>query len=140
MSNIFVHRNPEIFPEPEVFKPERWLGAEGDSLDTWLVAFSKGPRSCLGIKYVASMSDHICSREADCDPSLGWCELYMAFATIIRRYDLVLDGVRCVYAYAGGSYSTTLTISSPAPAIGSGKMLTSRTTTGQSFRFGRRSG
>lgn len=49
MSNIFVHRSEDIFVDARVFKPERWLDPEAD-LDTWLVAFSKGPRSCLGIK------------------------------------------------------------------------------------------
>lgn len=59
ISNCFVHSDSEIFPEPHAFKPERWLGSDerGDhSLDTWLVAFSKGPRSCLGQKYVRSPS------------------------------------------------------------------------------------
>lgn len=53
ISNCFVHNDPEIFPEPALFKPERWLQPDtkgGQSLDYWLVAFSKGPRSCLGQK------------------------------------------------------------------------------------------
>lgn len=50
ISNIFVHWNEDIFPDHLAFKPERWLGPQEDSLDHWLVAFSKGPRSCLGIK------------------------------------------------------------------------------------------
>jgi cytochrome P450 len=44
----FVHNNPNIFPEPFKFKPERWI--DSPDLDTWLVSFSKGPRMCLGIK------------------------------------------------------------------------------------------
>ena len=47
----FVHLNSEIFKDPYAFRPERWL--EDPGLDKWLVAFSKGPRSCLGIKYVS---------------------------------------------------------------------------------------
>jgi hypothetical protein len=47
-----VHRNPEIFPEPTVFDPERWLQEDSHDLDKYLVSFSKGPRSCLGIKSV----------------------------------------------------------------------------------------
>ncbi|EKM54139.1 uncharacterized protein PHACADRAFT_145790 [Phanerochaete carnosa HHB-10118-sp] len=73
ISNTFVHLNEDIFRDACAFKPERWLDSEGD-LDTWLVAFSKGPRSCLGI-------------------NLGWCELYMSIANLVRRYDLKLDGV-----------------------------------------------
>jgi cytochrome P450 len=52
MSNIFVHWNEEVFPDHRTFRPERWLENDKD-LDTYLVAFSKGPRSCLGIKFVS---------------------------------------------------------------------------------------
>lgn len=47
---MLVHENPDIFPEPFAFKPERWLAPEKD-LDKYLVAFGKGPRICLGLKY-----------------------------------------------------------------------------------------
>jgi cytochrome P450 len=48
IGHTFVHNNATIFPEPSRFRPERWL--ENSDLDKWLVAFSRGPRSCLGIK------------------------------------------------------------------------------------------
>lgn len=44
----FVHHNKEIFENPFDFKPERWL--EDPGLEKWLCSFSRGPRSCLGIK------------------------------------------------------------------------------------------
>lgn len=46
--STFVHYNAEIFPEPDKFVPERWL--ESSELGNWLIAFSRGPRACLGIK------------------------------------------------------------------------------------------
>ena len=52
MSSTFVHLNPAIFPQPYEFHPERWLGEGKGNLDTYIAAFSKGPRTCLGIKYV----------------------------------------------------------------------------------------
>ena len=51
-SAVFVHTNPDVFPDPERFIPERWLQQDSQNLDAWLVPFSKGPRSCLGIKCV----------------------------------------------------------------------------------------
>ena len=54
MGASFVHLNSTIFPQPHDFLPERWLEPK-DSLDNYLVAFSKGPRTCLGIKCVSSM-------------------------------------------------------------------------------------
>ena len=47
-SSTFVHYNADIFPDPEAFRPERWI--ESPDLDNWLVAFSRGPRACLGTK------------------------------------------------------------------------------------------
>ena len=52
ISNLFVHTNKDIFPEPDEFKPERWLDPGASSLDNWLVSFGKGPRSCIGTKSV----------------------------------------------------------------------------------------
>jgi cytochrome P450 len=52
----FVHMNPNIFPDPMKFKPERWVVASerGEHLSRYLTNFSKGTRNCLGIKYVLS--------------------------------------------------------------------------------------
>jgi hypothetical protein len=71
MASSFVHRSAKVFKEPDSFMPERWVGKEG--LEQWLVAFSKGPRSCLGL-------------------NLAWCELYILFATMLRMFDMELDG------------------------------------------------
>jgi cytochrome P450 len=73
MASSLVHRSSTLFKDPNVFDPERWLGDDGKGLDQWLVSFSKGPRSCLGI-------------------NLAWCELYTAYATMLRRFHLKLDG------------------------------------------------
>jgi cytochrome P450 len=53
-TNFFVLNDPSIFPDPEVFEPERWMraAAKGERLDRYLVNFSKGTRICLGMKYV----------------------------------------------------------------------------------------
>lgn len=53
-----LNRHPDIFPDPDAFRPERWLEADarGERLDRFLVTFSKGTRMCLGIKYAAAHS------------------------------------------------------------------------------------
>lgn len=48
MSALVQHANPDIFPEPTVFMPERWLDGQTSKDD--LLTFSKGPRSCVGQK------------------------------------------------------------------------------------------
>lgn len=48
-------------------------GKQLKGLEQHSVSFGKGPRSCLGV-------------------NLTWCELYIAFATTLRRFDMKLDG------------------------------------------------
>ena len=49
-SALYVAHSEEIFTRPHDFLPDRWLQPESKALESWLVAFSKGPRSCMGIK------------------------------------------------------------------------------------------
>lgn len=50
MVHPIVERNEDIFPSPDEFIPERWLGPESRELDKWSIAFSKGRRQCIGQK------------------------------------------------------------------------------------------
>ncbi|KAJ9151284.1 Trichodiene oxygenase [Pleurostoma richardsiae] len=73
MTAILIHDNPDIFPEPFEFRPERWDGEAGRRLQKYLVAFNKGSRVCIGM-------------------GLAWAELYKTLASLLRRYDLELVG------------------------------------------------
>ncbi|KAI3321419.1 cytochrome P450 [Xylariaceae sp. AK1471] len=66
----FVLMDPEIFPDPTVFRPERWVEAadQGIRLDRYLVLFGKGSRQCAGI-------------------NLARAEIYEMVATLAMRYD-----------------------------------------------------
>jgi len=50
----FILTHPGVFPEPHIFRPERWLdgGKLSNKLDKYFVAFGKGSRQCLGMKFV----------------------------------------------------------------------------------------
>ncbi|KAI9035581.1 cytochrome P450 [Aspergillus affinis] len=46
-----VHRDPDAFPEPDVFRPERWLEsspAQLQNMDKAFFNFGAGSRSCVG--------------------------------------------------------------------------------------------
>ena len=51
MTTYYMHMDPVVFPEPEKFDPKRWLNADAESqIHTCFVPFSKGSRSCVGMK------------------------------------------------------------------------------------------
>ncbi len=73
MSQILIHHDPTIFTDPAKFDPDRWLRAEDPKkLEKSLVSFSRGSRGCIG-------------------KELAMAELYIALATVFRRFDLELS-------------------------------------------------
>lgn len=65
--------DPEIFPSPREFDPDRFARAAGagERLDRYLVSFSRGGRSCAGI-------------------NLAYAELYLTVAALVSRFDMEL--------------------------------------------------
>lgn len=43
-----VHRDPDLWPEPDRFRPERWLTGAGDRHRYAYFPFGGGPRQCIG--------------------------------------------------------------------------------------------
>lgn len=66
----FILVDPKIFPDPETFRPERWLN-DPVRLSRYQVCFGKGSRQCIGM-------------------NLASAELYLATAVIVRRFSLEL--------------------------------------------------
>ncbi|KAL1876934.1 hypothetical protein Daus18300_002540 [Diaporthe australafricana] len=65
MSLSLQHVDPEVFPEPNKYNPERWLGEYNPRMDDYMQPFSKGSRDCLG-------------------KNLARAELYIAIGTLFR--------------------------------------------------------
>lgn len=68
-SAYMLHRNPEVSPEPDKFKPERWLNlapAERQRLRAYLMNFGRGTRQCAGMR-------------------LAYAELYLTMGYVFRR-------------------------------------------------------
>lgn len=50
MGAYMMYTDPEVYPEPFKFIPERWLGNYDPKMNRNWVPFTRGSRNCLGIK------------------------------------------------------------------------------------------
>ncbi|KAH7066183.1 cytochrome P450 [Paraphoma chrysanthemicola] len=54
MAPYSLHRNPDVFPDPLTWQPERWLKDEDDTaliaMKKWWWSFSSGARMCIGMQ------------------------------------------------------------------------------------------
>lgn len=51
MTSMINHYDPELFPQPDEYSPERWILKDGQAnyaLEKNLIAFSRGTRNCVG--------------------------------------------------------------------------------------------
>lgn len=74
MTPYMIHMNPDLFPAPQEFRPERWLQSNdesNESLKKYYMPFGKGSRSCLGMNLV-------------------YAEIYLTLAALFRRFELRL--------------------------------------------------
>ena len=67
MSQYVVHRDPRWWPEPDAFKPERWLQPAGDRPKYAYFPFGGGTRLCIG-------------------ESFAWTEAILLLATIAQQW------------------------------------------------------
>lgn len=76
ISAYVAHRDPIIFPEPERFNPDRWLGEQGKNLQPYFISFSTGSRGCIGrnISYLEQtvLLASVVHRYGFALPSPGW--------------------------------------------------------------------
>jgi hypothetical protein len=74
LSHYVTHREPDVFPNPLLFRPDRWFGAAVDSHA--YLPFSAGPRTCIG-------------------KALGTVTIQLMVAMILQRFRLsVVPGAR----------------------------------------------
>lgn len=72
MQNYVHHRDPGVFPQPDAFRPDRWLESTKE-MELSLTPFSLGRRNCIG-------------------KNLPWEELYLAVNSVMRAPFTLLLG------------------------------------------------
>ena len=55
VSSFVAHRDPKLFPDPDDYNPDRWLGEAGKDLGPYFIAFSAGARGCIGRNIVSTL-------------------------------------------------------------------------------------
>ncbi|KAI9768748.1 MAG: hypothetical protein M1840_004743 [Geoglossum simile] len=63
-SNAYtLHRNSDVFPDPERFTPDRWFEPDGEAgrKEKWLWSFGSGGRMCVGSHLAILSMKHILS-------------------------------------------------------------------------------
>lgn len=73
MTIYAAHRDPDIFPEPEEYRPERWMDPEARKrMEPYFIPFSAGGRSCLG-------------------RNITYLEQMVVLASMVKRYEFALS-------------------------------------------------
>ncbi|XP_055350211.1 cytochrome P450 3A2-like isoform X2 [Paramacrobiotus metropolitanus] len=68
---LVVHRDPEYWPEPEVYNPERFSKENKGNIKPYsFLAFGQGPRNCIGMRF-------------------AYYEIKMVMASILKKYRIV---------------------------------------------------
>ena len=73
ISAYVAHRDPIMFPDPETYQPERWLGENGKELQSAFISFSTGARGCIG-------------------RNISYLEQTVLLASVVHRYEFALPG------------------------------------------------
>lgn len=71
-SIFHIHRSPDFFPEPEVFRPERFLGPPNEAHRIAYLPFGIGPHKCIG-------------------QPLAELELHLALVRLLQEFELQGD-------------------------------------------------
>jgi cytochrome P450 len=83
VNSYAMHRNPRWFPDPDVFRPERWLGADKLPRGAYL-PFGEGARLCIGNHF-----------------ALAECKVVLA--TLLRDHGLSIEPGHALKLEAGVS-------------------------------------
>ncbi|XP_014242313.1 cytochrome P450 6k1-like [Cimex lectularius] len=74
VSIVGIHMNPDYYPEPKVFKPERFSDEEKAKRHTYVyLPFGHGPRQCIGSRF-AQMTVKLCLAHIISNFNINICE------------------------------------------------------------------
>jgi cytochrome P450 len=95
---LLLSRDPDLYPEPDTFRPERWLGRTGGLTPNEMVQFGGGPHFCLGyhlawmevVQFAVAMARHLPARGPRLEgafPAPRYLPLHHPSARFEARFD-----------------------------------------------------
>jgi cytochrome P450 len=99
MQNYVHHRDPNVYPEPHTFNPDRWIGvSQSTAVEKAFTPYSLGPRNCIGqnlanleIRLAVSHLFRQLDFRLNAEMKEGDMEMEDRFAALTRGGRLVLD-------------------------------------------------
>lgn len=81
MTPIFHQIDPDVFPNPHAFLPERWINLEEQQrirMEHHFTPYSKGARQCAGLKSVSPSTSYYTAPHCTCS-LLQFTEIYLIY-------------------------------------------------------------
>ena len=131
MTPIFHQVDPDVFPNPHAFLPERWIDLEEQQrirMERHFVPYSKGTRQCAGIKSVVP------STRSQVSPHRLCQILFLALANPPSKFPPLTPHTQCVKLTSSStpvSQTQNSTCASP-PSLPASTLSSSRPTSGTS--------
>jgi cytochrome P450 len=88
-----LHNDPNVFPDPEKFEPERWLESSEEKLQEMersFFAFGAGSRTCIGKVGVLTGPFEMCCANGGFPQNISLMEMSKVVPQLLREYTLTL--------------------------------------------------
>ncbi|KAK0618676.1 Benzoate 4-monooxygenase, partial [Lasiodiplodia hormozganensis] len=111
-----AHRNPSVFPQPEEYRPDRWLGKKTSEMQAAFIPFSTGSRGCIG-RNITYLEQTVMIATATCRVRHIKCDEKKPICNNCEKRNLDCKQTDIIVPCLPPRSSTTVTKTLPPPPI-----------------------